>query len=217
MSLPVILIGAGGHATVLADALLLASTIVLGYIDPDTGLHGALRCGKPVLGDDRVLHEYDPAAVLLVNGIGGLRANNADSLRVRVQRSLEAQGWRFASVRHPAAVISPFANLGATSQVLAGAVVQAHSVIGEGVIVNTSAVIEHDTSVGDWTHVAPRAVICGYAQIGRGCHIGANAVIRNGIRIAAEVVVGIGAAVVKDQTTAATLAGVPARVINQRT
>lgn len=215
MSLPVIIIGAGGHATVVADALLASGIEVLGFTDPTPALRGELRCGLPILGDDDILAGHDPVAVRLANGIGGTRANDATSLRVRVQIELESQGWHFVAVRHPAAIVSSFARLGEACQVLAGAVVQANAYVGKGAIINTGAVVEHDVVLADWAHIAPRAVVCGDANIGAGSHVGAGAVVRQGVNLGAGVVVGIGAAVVKDQATPAVLAGVPARVREQ--
>ncbi len=72
MKLPLIIIGGGGHATVVVDALLAAGEQVLGITDADPTKQGTLVCGVPVLGDDRVLDEYSPATLQLVNGIGGI-------------------------------------------------------------------------------------------------------------------------------------------------
>jgi sugar O-acyltransferase (sialic acid O-acetyltransferase NeuD family) len=215
---PVIVVGAGGHALVVADALLAAGTPVLGFTDA-----AAHRCGERclgdlvVIGDDDALSEHDPSQILLVNGLGGILANGPTCLRVRVQERLEAAGWRFVGVRHPSAVISPFAGIDATAQVMAGAVIQPHSSVGRGAIVNTGAVIEHDVDLGAWVHVAPRAVVCGNVRLGAGTHVGAGSVIRQGVSLGAGVIVGVGAAVVRDQAGAAILAGVPARALEKNT
>ena len=52
MSLPVIVLGAGGHAKVLIDALLKQSIQLLGITDPDPALTNATILGIPLLGDD---------------------------------------------------------------------------------------------------------------------------------------------------------------------
>ena len=49
---PVILVGAGGHARVLLDALVLSGTTVLGLVDSDPGLAGRKVLGFEVLGGD---------------------------------------------------------------------------------------------------------------------------------------------------------------------
>lgn len=210
-----IILGAGGHAVVLADALLAKDVRVLGFADSDLTRHGAKLCGLPVLGGDDVLASFDPQSILLVNGLGSLD-NRAPSARSRLQQTLTAHGWNFASVIHPDACISRFARVGAGVQVMAGCVVQANACIGDGAIINTRAVIEHDTTVGAWSHVAPGAIVCGHVQLGEFCHIGAGAVIRQGVQLGARCLVGAGAAVVQDRTNNVVLVGVPARPLKTK-
>lgn len=206
----VIVIGAGGHARVVADALLCAGATVIGFTDADPATWGRMQAGVPVLGGDDVLRQHDARTVRLVNGLGMIDARSS-ALRRRVQEELMSRGWAFAAVRHPSAIISPRAQVSGDAQVLAGAVVQPGASIGVGSIVNTRAVVEHDTCVGDWSHVAPGAVICGDARIGMHTHVGAGATVRQGVHIGDRCLIGIGAAVVADQATASTVAGVPAR------
>jgi sugar O-acyltransferase (sialic acid O-acetyltransferase NeuD family) len=208
MTRPVIVIGAGGHAAVVTDALLASGATVLGLVDADPALTGTNVCGLGVLGDDTVLQRYEPSEVLLANGIGSIR--NEATRRI-VQERLSAHGWRFAGVRHPRAVISPFAMLVDDAQVLAGAVVQVGAEIGQGAVVNTAAVVEHHARIGQFVHVAPRALVCGGVDIGADCQIGAGAVVRQRIRIGSGTLVAAGAVVVSDHPGGGTLRGVPAR------
>jgi sugar O-acyltransferase (sialic acid O-acetyltransferase NeuD family) len=211
MSLPIIVIGAGGHAAVVADALLAAGEAVLGFTDADRSRHGSRLCGLPVLGDDEAeLGAHTPGRARLANGIGGVRDT---SLRRRVQQRLEAQGWQFVEVRHPSAIVSPFARIGEGVQLLAGCIVQAGADVGTGCIVNTAAVIEHDCRLGEQVHVAPRALLCGGVEIGTRSHVGAGAVVRQGLRLGDDTVIGAGAVVLQDFAGAGTLVGVPARVL----
>jgi sugar O-acyltransferase (sialic acid O-acetyltransferase NeuD family) len=209
MSLPVIIVGSGGHAAVVADALLAAEVRVLGFVDTDPARRGTVVCGLPVLGDEAVLDGHTPGTTLLANGIGGVAANG---LRRSVQERLESHGWEFVTVRHPAAIVSHFAHLAASAQVLAGAIVQANAHVGRAAIVNTGAIVEHDVELGDFSHVAPRALLCGSVAVGAGSHIGAGAVVRQRITLGAQTTVGAGAVVVADFPAAGrTLVGTPAR------
>lgn len=212
---PVIVIGAGGHARVLADALLSAGRPVLGFTDTNAALRGTVLLGLPVLGDDGILDRHSPREIMLVNGIGSID-NRAPSLRKRVQEVLRAQGWRFVSVAHPKAILSPHATLGEGVQLMAGSIVQCGAVLGDGVIVNTGSIVEHDVCVGDWTHLAPGAIVCGDVRIGRSCHVGAGATVRQGLTIGDSCLVGLGAAVVRDAAPATVLTGVPARPLDSK-
>jgi sugar O-acyltransferase (sialic acid O-acetyltransferase NeuD family) len=210
MSLPVIVVGAGGHAAVVADAAIAMGLQVLGFTDHDSTRHGLMLCGRPVLGGDDVLAAQAPDAILLLNGIGGVGAHG-DVLRYSVQQRLTSDGWRFTGVRHPSSVVSPFASIAVTAQLLAGSIVQAGARIAEGCIVNSGAIIEHDVSVGAWTHVAPRALVCGGVDVGTNSHVGAGAVVRQGVRLGAATIIGAGAVVVADCDGNCVLVGVPAR------
>ena len=183
-SLAIIIIGAGGHARVVADALLAAGRTVLGFTDRNQSLHGNRVMGLPVLGDDTALAHHDPRVVELALGLGTVGLARDTLRRRQVQQSLENQGWRIASVRHPSAVVSNFAQVQLGTQLLASCVVQAGAHVGEGCIVNTSAVIEHDTALGAFSHLAPRALLCGNVLIGACSHIGAAAVVRQGKAVA---------------------------------
>lgn len=216
MTQSVIIVGAGGHASVLADALLSAGALLIGFTDANESRRGATVCGVPVLGDDTILHDYDPQLVVLANGIG-TTGSVRDALRREVQSRMTAAGWRFATVLHPSALVSRFATVASGAQLFSNSVVQAGAAIGNAAIVNTAAVVEHDATIGDWTHVASGAVVCGSVTIGQRCFIGAGAVVRQGVRLADDTVVGAGAVVVQHATTGGTLVGVPARPIRART
>lgn len=205
---PVIVVGAGGHAVALADALLASGRSVVGFIDPAPGAQGRLMCGLSVLGGDEILTRHNSSDVVLANGIGGV---GDLSVRRRVQQRLRDMGWRFVGVTHPSAIVSPFAAIAADTQLLARAVVQPNASIGEGCIVNTGAIVEHDVSLGAWSHVAPGSTICGGVQVGESCHVGAGAVVMQGIQLGPRTTVGAGAAVVRNFGGSGTLVGVPAR------
>lgn len=210
MSSRVIIIGAGGHAKVVADALLSAGMTLLGFIDRDVATHGRMLCNAKVLGDDQILNRYHRDEVWLANGIGGV---GDTSNRMKVQLQIERAGWKFVDVRHASATVSSFARIGRTVQLLAGAIVQPDAILDEGCIVNTRAVIEHDVHLGAWVHVAPGAVICGNSKVGSQSHVGAGSVIRNGIVVGPSSVIGAGAVVVKNFDGHGKLVGVPARLV----
>lgn len=205
---PVIVVGAGGHGQVMADALRAAGRLVPGFVDPSVAA-GTIVAGLPVLGDDDWLRAdggYD-----LANGVGGAGGRSERGRRREVQERLEAAGFRFVEVRHPTAVVSPGAEIGAGVQLLARSVVQTGARIGAGVIVNTGAIIEHGCRVGAFTHCATGAILCGDVTVGSDAHVGAGAVIRQGVTLEDKVVVGAGAVVLGPGTGQGPLVGVPAR------
>jgi UDP-perosamine 4-acetyltransferase len=203
-----LLIGAGGHARVLLDALLLVGAEVLGLLDADPALAGGKVLGYPVLGGDELLRQRKPGSVALVNAIGSTKSM---ARRRTLYMQLLAQGHLFASVRHPSAVVSRHAATEDGAQIMAGVVIQAGAHIGENSIVNTGATVDHDCQVGAHVHVAPGVTLSGGVQVGDETHIGCGAAVIQGVRIGARCTVAAGAVVLADVPDGSTVAGVPAR------
>lgn len=204
---PVIVVGAGGHGQVVAEALQAAGRLVLGFVDPAPA--GAELAGLPVLGGDAWLTtegDYE-----LANGLGGTGARAGGGGRRALQARLEAAGFRFTEVRHPSSVVSPHADIGPGAQLLARSVVQTGARIGAGAIVNTGAIVEHGCVIGAFSHCATGSILCGDVTVGADAHIGAGAVIRQGVALEDGVVVGAGAVVLDPGAGPGPLVGVPAR------
>lgn len=209
MSAPeVLIIGAGGHAKVVADALRACGEPILGFTDRDPAKHGTQVLGMPVLGDDGVVTARSRDSVRLANGIGSVKVPAA---RREVYLRFKKLGYSFVAVVHPSAVVSAAVELGEGAQVMAGAVVQAGARIGANSLVNTAAVVDHDCVIGKHCHIAPGCVLSGGIVIADECHIGTGASVLQGVTLGRRTVVGAGAAVVSDSGGGRTLIGVPAR------
>lgn len=215
-ALPVILLGAGGHAKVVLDLLQALDRQVLGICDPALATQGTKTWrGLPVLGDDHVIESYAPADVELANGTGSLPGN---TLRRRLHTRFTRQGYRFATLVHPSAILGSGTELGQGVQIMAGVIVQADTRIGDDVILNTGARIDHDGDIGHHVHVAPGAVLSGDVTLGNGCHVGAGATLRQGLRVGSEAVIGMGTTVLTDVAAGHQQTGQPPRAsrrINQ--
>lgn len=205
-----LIIGAGGHAKVVADALIADGALVLGFVVRDP-VPAARLMGLPLLDESRDLPGFDRATVRLAMGIGGVGGAPLDTGRAALAAALMAQGWSFAMVRHPAATVAASARLGTGVQLLARAVVQPDAAVGDGTIVNTAAVIEHDCNVGRHCHISIGTILCGDVRVGDGAHVGAGAVVREGIAIGEAATIGVGAVVVADCAAGQTYYGNPAR------
>lgn len=201
----VVMLGAGGHARVLREALDEQGLEIMGVLDP--GLVAAEWSHwdeLPVLGDDSWLEQAEATSLQLVNAVGGLPgASTREALFERYQ----PRGFRFVRVCHPSVLLSRSARLGEGVQLMAGVIVQSGVSIGDNTIVNTRASVDHDTCVGRHVHVAPGAVICGGATIGNGAFIGPGAVIGQGVDVGERSAVGAGTAVVRDVPSGCRLLG----------
>ena len=108
-----LIIGAGGHGRVVADAALCAGWRDVAFLDDDPLQKES--GGLPVLGPVSTAVEYQDADFVIAIG-------NTE-VRQRAQDALEKQGLRIATVIQPSAVISPNATIGVGSVVMAGAVI----------------------------------------------------------------------------------------------
>lgn len=209
MSNTLIILGAGGHGRVAADAALASDEwAAVGFVDNTPGLAGTRIIGLPVLAatvEGLADAAWAEAAVHVAIG------DNAT--RRRVSETLAAQNHPLATIRHPSAVISPFARIEAGASVMAGAIIQPGAEIGEGAIINTGARIDHDCRIGTYAHISPGAVLAGNVSVGTGSWIGTGVAVRNGITIGDRLIIGVGAVVVADLSGSprTRFVGVPAR------
>lgn len=206
------IVGGGGHAKVVLDALLASGMAEpLGILDADERRAGRTLLGVPVLGgDDRLPEAVRMGATHYVVAIGSIGRCQP---RIEAARRCDAAGLEPLAVRHPRAVVSEHATVGKGCQIMAGAIVQPGAVLSEHAIVNTGAIVEHDCSVGAFAHVATGARLCGNVQVGDQAHIGAGATIRQGIIVGFQAIVGAGAVVVGDVAPDTTVVGVPAKPV----
>ena len=191
----IIIIGGGGHARVLIDALKLCSTPIHGCTDADRGVASAAPEGVPFLGDDAAILSHATSNIRLVNGIGSV--GRPDRRRLIFEK-FKKLGYVFESVLHPAAVVAGDVVLGEGVQVMAGAVVQTGTRIGDNVIVNTRASVDHDCVVGDHAHIAPGVTLSGGVTVCDGVHIGTGAAVIQAIRIGADCLIGAGSVITKN-------------------
>jgi sugar O-acyltransferase (sialic acid O-acetyltransferase NeuD family) len=205
-------LGAGGHARVLIEVLKLDPTLeVAELLDP--ARIGQAVGGVPVtFGDDR-LPGLAPTLDAVFVGVGGVGDTGP---RRRLFEMARALGLEVLTIIHPAAVISPSAQIGRGAQVLASAVVATGAEIGQNAIVNTGALVDHDCRVGAHAHIATGACLSGQVVVGEGAHVGTGAAIRQGVNIGAGAIVGAGAVVVSDVPAGAVVVGVPAHLLRHR-
>jgi UDP-perosamine 4-acetyltransferase len=181
---PVIIIGAGGHAKVLISTLKALERKIIGILSADMLSAGQTVNGIIILGNDDKVKDYATDAVELVNGIGSI----AEPVkRTEIFLKFKTEGYNFARVIHPAAVIIDGLEIGEGAQIMAGAIVQTGCEISPIVIINTGAIVEHD------------------------CIIGAQ-----GVKVGDHVVVGAGAVVTRNIPDGKKVVGNPANEIKTK-
>jgi sugar O-acyltransferase (sialic acid O-acetyltransferase NeuD family) len=167
----VLVLGAGGHARPVIEALRATGTEILGLLDDaaDAPLLGVC-CLGPIAS----------LAAHVGDGVGAVVAIGDNATRARLGALCRAQGVALPALVHPAALVSPSATLGEGAQVMARAVIGPLAILGPLALVNTGAIVEHDLVLGEAAHVAPGAVVCGFARIGTGATVAAGSVVPAG-------------------------------------
>lgn len=207
MNKPVILIGNGGHASVLTDILLQENRSIIGFTAPEKQKN---RFGFPYLGDDQIIDSYNSDDIELVLGLGSI---NVTHVRADIFNEFKQKGYRFASIIHRSAVVSPFSILGEGVQLLGGTVTEAFSEIADNTIVNTSTSINHDCRIGKHCHISPGSTLSGGVIVGEKTHIGTGATVIQYVEIGSQVLIGAGSLIlhsIKDNSKAF---GVPAKEV----
>jgi len=200
-----LVIGAGGHARVLAEAVIESGIYTdIAFLDDRYPKILELD-GYRVVGKIESLVDCACLSRRVAVAIG-------DNLRrVELIQRAHDQGFECPSIVHPSAVVSTRAVIGPGTLVLAQCVVAIGSVLGIGCIVNNGSTIDHDCRLGDGVHVAPGAHLAGGVTVGRFSWIGIGATINQSLTLGENVVVGASAAVTSDISNNMTCAGVPAR------
>ncbi len=199
----VVIIGAGGHAKVVADIVRKSGDFVEGFLDDNEERTGEAFFGAHIIGTSREIERLS-ADCLFFSAIG------SNKVRKHISESFDC---RWYTAIHPTAVIGEGASVGEGSCVMANAVINPAASVGKHCIVNTSAIVEHDCKVGDFTHMSPKSSICGAGALGSLVWLGTGATVVNGVSVCDETVVGAGAVVVKNIEECGTYIGVPAKRI----
>jgi UDP-perosamine 4-acetyltransferase len=210
MNLPVILVGAGGHAKVVLSVLHLLGHKVIGVVDPQLVAQKQVQWRHiPVLGEDEVVFEFPRDEVLLANGIGSLPGND---LRERIYTFFTQKGYAFATLVHPDSITMDGVKLAQGAQVMAGVVLQPDVELGCNSLINTGARVDHDCHIGDHCHVAPGAILSGDVTLEDRCHVGPGAVVVQGCHLAHYTVIGANTTCLSDTCAGDKILGAKPRV-----
>ena len=193
----IVIVGAGGHASVLFDLATVSKIKSILILNDEDGLINATDSynNRP-----KYKSEYE-----FIVGIGDNR------IRQKLLEELKVEGYKLSTLIHPSAVIASNAVIKQGTCVIAGAVINNDVVIGEGCIINTRTSVDHHSVIGSYTHIAPGVTIAGQCKIGECCLIGVGASVKNGVTIVDDVIIGAGGVVVDDIMEPGTYIGVPVK------
>lgn len=205
MNKPVIIIGNGGHASVLIEMLQLNDREIIGYTSPNPSKN-VLK----YLGNDEEIFKYNCQNIELVLGIGTVKASD---IRRKIYANLKEKGYNFTTLIHPTAIIANNVKIASGAQIMAGVILQPNVKIGENSIINTGAQLDHDCIVESHVHIAPGVICSGNVIIKEAAHLGTASTVIQSIVVGQQATVGAGAVVTKDVVANSTVVGVPAKEV----
>jgi sugar O-acyltransferase (sialic acid O-acetyltransferase NeuD family) len=151
------------------------------------------------------LEDYSPEPKEIA--ILGFRGTKALPLIARLKAE---HGITFPPVVHPAATVSPMAELAEGVFIGMGAIIAPNARIGAFSLLNRGASIGHDTVLSQGVVVSPAATTGSQVHLGEGCVLGIGCTVLEEVSIGAGAYVAGGALVLRDVAPKTLVAGVPA-------
>ncbi len=189
------IIGAGGHAKVIADIILKRKELLneklelMGFFD-DKEDKSELIFGKPILGSvDRVEKITQSENTYFIIGMGNNKIRKLISEKYKLN---------YYTAIHPNSIIGNKVELGTGTVVMAGAIINCYTIIGEQSILNTGATIDHECSIDSYSHICPRVALAGNVKVGQETWVGIGSIVKQGVSIGNQVMIGAGSLVLKD-------------------
>lgn len=200
----VVIIGAGGHAKVIADIIEKSGDEIIGFLDDKIEKNTIIIKDYKVIGD---LNNRFSLAIAnedyeFIIAIG----DNKKRKEISTSPNL-----KFYTAIHPSAQIGINVEIEEGTVIMANVCINSSSRVGKHCIINTGAIIEHDNIIENYVHISPNATLGGTVKVEELTHIGIGATVKNNVTICKNCTVGAGAVVVKNIIEEGTYIGVPAR------
>ena len=131
-------------------------------------------------------------------------------LKRKIVSIMKAKGATFASVIHPTAMLSEFAEYGEGLVMFPYSKLSCNSTAGDFVTILATPV-GHDTFIGDYTVISGGCNIVRNVKIGQGVFMAAGVCIAQDVTIGDGAYLGLGSVILKDVAPGAKMFGNPAR------
>ncbi len=163
--------------------------------------------GLPLLSIDDAVAKYPPGIVDVFVAIGDSQLNH---VRARHFALFEGKGYTFASYVSSRAFVWHNVAIGRNCFILEHNVLQAHVRIGDNTFLWSGNHIGHRTVVHRHVFITSHVVISGFCEIGEYSFLGVNSAVANGVHVASENFISMGAAVAASTTPDSVYQGAPA-------
>lgn len=138
-------------------------------------------------------------------------ATGNNYLREEKIKMLNRLNISLATIIHPSAIISAYANIEVGCTVLALSVIHTNAHVKTGCIINAGVIVEHDCILHEYVNLCPNVSIAGHTEIGKRTFVGIGSTIINHITVGNGSLIGAGSVVIKDIPANSKVLGVAAK------
>lgn len=203
-----VIIGAGGHATSVANIALACGYSIECFIDKE-------KINESLLGTRIIANIQDiknPEDHYYAIAIG----DNYARQKLHESLTRENTNLTFPPLVHPSATISFFTEIGQGTVIMPNSCIGPNSQLGKFCIINSHASLDHDCRMGDYSSLAPSATTGGKVIIGERTAICIASIIKHGIKIGSDCVVGASSLALHNISDNTVAYGIPAKEIRRR-
>lgn len=198
------IIGAGGHGAVCADIALLNGYKEIVFYD-DAFIE------KPTLLKWKVINSISWVYDNIHKDEDYVIAIGNNALRQSIFYKLHDLSVNIVNLIHPKTIVSSFSKMGQGNVLCAGSFIGVNTSLANACIINSLSSVDHDCTLEDAVHICPGTHVGGCCKLGQRSWIGIGSSVKQCISIEADAVIGAGAAVISNITSAQLYVGVPAR------
>jgi len=210
----VLIVGSSGHSKVIIDIFEKEGKYkIIGLLDAYRNV-GEKTLGYKVVGKENnlpdLLNEHPNTKIFIAIGDNWIRQKVKEKILAIIPNI------DFATTIHPSAQIGKNVIIGKGVAIMAGAIINSDTQIGDFTIINTKASIDHDCKMFNFSSLAPNSTTGGNVLIGEYSAISISATIKHGISIGKHTVIGAGALLMNDCGDNLIMYGIPAKKIRTR-
>jgi sugar O-acyltransferase (sialic acid O-acetyltransferase NeuD family) len=206
LSKKLVIIGAGGHATSVANAAKSAGFDICFFVD--SGRKGLTLFGAPIIGN---ISEVAVSEYCFAIAVGDNAVRERIYLKILADYRLS-----FPVIAHSSAIVSYNTTIREGTVLMPGSIVGPNCTIGRFCFLSSMSSLDHDCEVSDFGSLAPGSITGGHVSIGLRSAISIGAVIKNDIIIGQDSVIGANSYVNRAVPANVIAYGSPAKIIRSR-